>query len=194
MNRYIIQSVCLRRCKNKCNLAHTDCKGGVPPDDFFHCHTSSTTLSDTKVTFIKFETSEVETFGTGKAYTRVEKHGVELSLDDFFISFRQEFDKYAHHILAAWFLRSTKLALFSPFEERRSVLTVISDFGEAFLVIGKHETAEQFFKRKEINLHGSVCTILKPVETEDNEIKLEEVNISVIISSDIKYEIIAIFS
>ena len=87
MNRYIIQSVCLRRCKNKCNLAHTDCKGGVPPDDFFHCHTSSTTLSDTKVTFIKFETSEVETFGTGKAYTRVEKHGVELSLDHFFISF-----------------------------------------------------------------------------------------------------------
>ena len=112
-----------------------------------------------------------------------------MSFDEFSASLQAEFDKYAHHILAAWFLRSTKLALFSPFKERQSVLTVISDFGEAFLVIGKHETAEQFFKRKEVNLHGSVCTFLTPVVQEgDGEIKFKEVNVSVIISSDIKYD------
>ena len=127
----------------------------------------------------------METYGTGKPYTRVDKIELELSFDEFSSSLRAEFAKYAHHILAAWFLRSTKLALFSPFKERQSVLTIISDFGEAFLVIGKHETAEQFFKRKEVNLHGSVCTFLTPVQGEEDNFK--EVNISVIISSDIKY-------
>ena len=110
----------------------------------------------------------------------MEKLELELSLGDFM--------KYAHHILAAWFLRSTKLALFSPFKERQSVLTIISDFGEAFLVIGKHETADQFFKRREVNLHGSVCTFLFPGVDDDDKITYEEVNISVIVSSDIKYD------
>ena len=54
-------------------------------------------------------------------------------------------------------------------------------------MIGKHETADQFFKRREVNLHGSVCTFLFPVLDDDDDITYEEVNISVIVSSDIKY-------
>ena len=124
------------------------------PDDFFNCKTTSAALVNSTLTFVQFETSIVETYGTGKEYTRVEKTELDMKFDKFLECFCEEFGKYAHHILAAWFLRSTKLALFSPFKERQSVLTIISDFGEAFLVIGKHEIAEQFFKRKEVNLHG----------------------------------------
>ena len=144
-------------------------------------------MSDRTLTFIKFQAAEVKTYGTGKAYTRMEKIEVELSLSVFLDSFQEEFRKYAHHIVASWFLRSTKLALFHPSKDRQSLLTIISDFGEAFLVVGKHETADQFFKRKEVNLHGSVCTFLAPVENEDATVTLKEVNISFIISSDIKY-------
>ena len=117
----------------------------------------------------------------------MEKLEVEMSLAGFLDAFREDFQKYAQHIVAAWFLRSTKLALFTPFMERQSVLTIISDFGEAFLVIAKHETADQFFKRKEVNLHGSVCTFLLPKVDEDGKVTYEKVHISVIVSSDIKY-------
>jgi hypothetical protein len=55
-------------------------------------------------------------------------------------------------------------------------------------VIRKHETADQFFKRKEVNLHGSVCTFMFPVLDDDDKITYEEVNISVIVSSDIQYD------
>ena len=114
----------------------------------------------------------------------MEKIEEELSLTDFLESFREEFMKYAHHIVASWFLRSTKLELFRPSKDRQSILTIISDFGEAFLVVGKHETADQFFKRKEVNLHGSVCTFLAPVP--DAAGKLKEVNTSFIVSIDLK--------
>ena len=43
----------------------------------------------------------------------MEKIELELSLADFLESFREEFMKYAQHIAASWFLRSTKLELFS---------------------------------------------------------------------------------
>ena len=168
-------------------MTHASCNRGNLPDDFFECITTSSALADSSLTYVKFETSEVETYGTGKAYTRVEKIEVELRLQDFLELFMKEFQHYGHHIVAAWFLRSTKLALFRPFEERQDVLTIISDFGEAFLVIGKHETADQFFKRREVNLPGSVCTFLLPVVAEDGGVKHEEVNISVMVSSDIKY-------
>ena len=155
-------------------MTHASCNRGNLPDDFFECITTSSALADSSLTYVKFETSEVETYGTGKAYTRVEKIEVELSLQDFLELFMKEFQHYGHHIVAAWFLRSTKLALFRPFEERQDVLTIISDFGEAFLVIGKHETADQFFKRREVNLQGSVCTFLLPVVAEDGGLNMKK--------------------
>ena len=175
------------RCKKKCNQTHDACKRGVLSEDFFYCSTTESSLADSTLTYVKFETAEVETYGTGKSYTRMEKLEVEMGLVEFLDTLREDFQKYAHHIVAAWFLRSTKLALFTSFKERQSVLTIISDFGEAFLVIAKHETADQFFKRMEVNLHGSVCTFLSPKVDEDGKVTYEEVNISVIVSSDIKY-------
>ena len=167
-------------------MAHDACQRGVLPENFFLCNTTSLALADSTLTYVKFEATEVETFGTGKAYSRMEKIELELSLAGFLESFREEFTKYAHHIVASWFLLSTKLELFKPSKNRQSTLTIISDFGEAFLVVGKHETADQFFKRKEVNLHVSVCTFLSPVEGAAGDVTLKEVNISFVVSSDIK--------
>ena len=143
---------------------------------------------ETTLTYVKFETTEVETYGKGKSYTRVEKVETELSLSEFLESFREEFSQYAHHIVAAWFLRSTKLELFNPTKERRNTLTIVSDFGEAFLVVRKHETADQFFKRPEVNLHGSVCSFLVPKDDDESGNHLQDYTMSYIISSDTKYE------
>ena len=152
------------------------------PADFCKCSTAALALTDSTITYVKFETIEVETYGKGKPYTRTEKVETELTLSEFLAAFREDFTNYAHHIVAAWFLRSTKLELFQPSQERKSVLTIVSDFGEAYLVVKKHETSDQFFKRPEVNIHGSVCTFLVP-----NEEKLKEYNMSCIVSSDIKY-------
>ena len=143
---------------------------------------------ETTLTYVKFETTEVETYGKGKSYTRVEKVETELSLSEFLKSFREEFAQYAHPIVAAWFLRSTKLELFNPTKERQNILTIVSDFGEAFLVVRKHETADQFFKRPEVNLHGSVCSFLVPKEDDESGKNLEDYSMSFIVSSDTKYE------
>ena len=51
------------RCKNKCNIAHIGCKRGILPEDFFYCSTASTALADTTLNFVKYEASDVKTFG-----------------------------------------------------------------------------------------------------------------------------------
>ena len=143
-------------------------------------------MKDSTLTYVKFETTEVETYGKGKPYTRTEKVETELSLSEFRALFQDEFTKYAHHIVAAWFLRSTKLELFKPSQERKSVLTIVSDFGEAYLVVKKHETSDQFFKRPEVSIHGSVCTFLVPDQVGDSNETLKDYNMSCIVSSDTK--------
>ena len=173
------------RCRSKCNKSHNNCDRGVLPSDFAYCHTAGAALVDSTITFVTFESTEVETFGKGTPYTRMDKIENEMELSEFLLSLKKEFIEFAHHIVAAWFLRSTKLEVFSVSQRRASVLTIVSDFGEAYLVESKHETSDQFFKRKEVNLHGSVGDFMVP-KTEDPE-TLEEYSISFIISSDCKY-------
>ena len=180
--------LCNPRCKGLCNKNHSACKRGILESDFGNCSTASTALIESTLTYVRFETTEVETYGKGKSYTRVEKVETELSLSEFLKSFREEFIQYAHHIVAAWFLRSTKLELFHPTKERKNILTIVSDFGEAFLVVRKHETADQFFKRPEVNLHGSVCSFLVPKADDESGQSLEDYSMSYIVSSDTKYE------
>ena len=179
---------CFFRCREKCNLNHENkCGRGILPDNFCCCHTAVTALKDSTLTYITFETSEVETHGKGKPYTRVEKVGSELQLEEFVAKLRDEFKIYSQHIIAAWYLRSTKLQLFSLSPARSAILTIGSDFGEAFLVVSKHETADQFFKRREVNLHGSVCDFLITKEGADqDQTTLEAYSMSYIVSSDCK--------
>ena len=72
------------RCRGKCNLNHKPdndadantegnadanadaCQRGVFPENYFLCNTTATAMTDTTLTYIKFESTEVETYGTGK--------------------------------------------------------------------------------------------------------------------------------
>ena len=78
----------------------------------------------------------------------MEKIELELSLADFLESFREEFMKYAHHIVASWCLRSTKLELFKPSSGRQSIVTIISDFGEAFLDVEETWDSRPIFQEE----------------------------------------------
>ena len=69
---------------------------------------------------------------------------------------------------------------------RSAILVINSDFGEAFLCIGKHETAAQFFKRTEVNLHGSVAGFIINKQSAGDSTELEEYWASFIVSSDCK--------
>ena len=163
-------------------MNHNSCSRGVLPADFGSCHTAAAALVDSTITFVTLESTEVETFGKGKPYTRTDKIENEMDLSEFLSSAKEEFTEFGHHIVAAWFLRSTKLEVFSVSHRRASILTIVSDFGEAYLVESKHETSDQFFKRREVNLHGSVCDFMVP--SLENPENLEEYSMSFIISSD----------
>ena len=168
-------------------MNHDQCKRGILPSGFSTCKTAASGLVDSTLTYVTFETSEVETFGKGKTYQRTEKVESELTLVEFLSSVQKEFEVYSLHIVAAWFLRSTKLQLFSLSPLRKSILNITSDFGEAFLVVSKHETADQFFKRREVNLYGSVCEFVFEKEGEDGDAaSLEQFKMSYIVSSDCK--------
>ena len=167
-------------------MEHTGCERGILPVDFCSCATAGRNLANNTLSYVKFETTEVETYGKGKTYTRIEKVETELTLEEFVAQFRSEFASYAQHIVAAWFLRSTKQELIHPKKKRPSVLTIVSDFGETFLVVGKHETSDQYFKRPEVNLHASVCNFQVPKVDEGDGIEFKEHSFSYIVSSDTK--------
>lgn len=99
---------------------------------------------------------------------------------EFKIAFRAEFSSYAEHIVAAWFLRSTKLELLDRQSQLRNFLTMVSDFAENILVVRKMETSDQFFHRSQICLFGTVCTL----PSSSDESKKETV--SHLITSDLK--------
>ena len=80
----------LTRCKKKCNLIHTNCKRGILPDNIMHCQQADELLKDTSLTYIIFELHEVETFGKGKPFSRMEKVELQVSYDTFVSKFRFE--------------------------------------------------------------------------------------------------------
>ena len=158
MSRTIYAPSCLRycselcgiRCKGLCNLNHTDCSRGVLPAFFAHCPAVDT--SNLALDFISFESREVETFGKGKAFSRIEKIATQQSYDDFLLSLEKEFSLYSEHTLSYWFLRATKIEAFAPSESRATVATITCDFGEAIQIVAKHETSDQFYKRPEVHI------------------------------------------
>ena len=82
------------------------------------------------VGFVTFESRDVETFGKGKPYKRMEKIVTDYNFDEFTQMIRTEFLKYGEHTLSYWFLRATKLEAFAPSELRSASVTITSDFGE----------------------------------------------------------------
>ena len=97
-----------------------------------------------------FESVEVETFGKGKPYKRVEKIVTDYKIEEFSRLVRNEFLKYGEHTLTYWLLRATKLEAFMPAKKRSATVTITSDFGEAIQIVGKRETSDQFYHRPEV--------------------------------------------
>ena len=102
------------------------------------------------IDFITYENQEVETFGKGKPFARMEKISTSYNFKDFMVVMKNEFSVYGEHTLSHWFLRATKLEAFAPAQSRAAVATITSDFGEAIQIIAKHETSDQFYHRPEV--------------------------------------------
>ena len=60
---------------------------------------------------------------------------------------RAEFSLYAEHIVAAWFLRSTKLELLNKQSQLRHFITLFFYFGENILVARKMETSDPLLEK-----------------------------------------------
>lgn len=69
-------------------MDHTGCKRGVLDMNMVFCETASTSLSLSPLTYIVFEESEVETFGKGKPFKRMEKVEKQMSYGSFVAKFR----------------------------------------------------------------------------------------------------------
>ena len=144
------QDLCGVRCRDLCNKGHVDCQRGILPSTFLYCPSAEPATEDLNVGFITYETKEVDTFGKGKPFTRIEKIVTDYTFDKFRELLRKEFIRYGEHILSSWFLRSTKIEAFVPSEARSTTVSITSDFGEAIQIVGKRETSDQFYHRPEV--------------------------------------------
>ena len=108
----------------------------------------------------------METYGKGKAFTRVESICTELSIPQFMASFEQLFQEFSSHIIPSWFLTNTKQELQKCCSSRATTLFITSDFAENVVVVRKYEVSDQYFHRVEILLWGAVASY---VVTESNE-------------------------
>lgn len=160
MEKTVYDPSCLRycpdlcgvRCRDQCNKEHDDCQKGILPENFLYCPTADVEqpMEDQKLGFVTFETKEVDTYGKGKPFTRIEKVVTDYELKEFMERLRDEFIHYGEHTLTSWFLRSTKLEAFGPSKARSATVTITSDFGEAIQIVGKRETSDQFYHRPEV--------------------------------------------
>ena len=148
--------LCGMRCKNFCNKDHNACFRGKLPDSFLYCPTAASLPQLNNIGFTTYETKDVDTFGRGTQYKRVEKVISEYPYEECKTLVRKEFDIYAEHTLSYWFLRATKLEAFSPKEARATIATITSDFGEAIQIIAKQEVSDQFFHRPEVIFYSFV--------------------------------------
>ena len=158
MNRTVYDPSCLSycselcgvRCQDRCNKNHSSCKQGILPEKFLYCPSADAATKDVLLGFVTFESKDVETFGKGKPYARMEKIVTDYSFEQFKQMLRNEFLKYGEHTLSYWFLRASKLEAFAPSQKRSATITITSDFGEAIQIVGKRETSDQFYHRPEV--------------------------------------------
>ena len=69
---------------------------------------------------------------------------------------RAEFPDYVEHIVIAWYLRNAKAECLSPAQVPPHMMWMIADFAQNVEVVKRWETAEEYFKRPEITIHGII--------------------------------------
>jgi hypothetical protein len=165
------KDLCGAQCKKKCNLDHKECKRGELDNTFLKCKGSGQNVSEV-LPYVEFELVEIENQKEGKEnFKRMDKVITDLTLADFKEKIKAEFKVYAEHVVAFWFLRNTKNAAFSPKYLPSHVLKLTSDFAENITIIKKWELSEQYFKRPEICLFGSVSGFMAPVFDEMDQVE-----------------------
>ena len=122
----------------------------------------------------------METYGKGKAYTRIDIVHTIVTTTEFRQKFQQLFHEFSRHIVPSWFLTNTKLELQKCHASRSRTMFITSDFAENVLIIRKHELAEQFFHRVEILLFGAVVSYITTSDESDQVLH----HASYIVSSD----------
>ena len=99
---------CNQQCKPRCTEVHPPiCNRGKLDSRFLFCPSGGIGAGGLQLTlsYIKFETVDVQTYGKGAAFTRVDKVETEMIESDFINRFKHEFIVYSEHIVPSWFLR-----------------------------------------------------------------------------------------
>ena len=94
-----------------------------------------------------FKTVDVETYGKGKDYTRIEPVKIQLTFAEFVERFKRLFGEFAHHIVISWYLANCKLELQMCRPSRSNIMFIVSDFAENVVVVRKYELSDQYFHR-----------------------------------------------
>ena len=100
---------------------------------------------------------------------RTDKIITDMSVKTFEDRLKTDFPKYVEHIVIAWYLRNAKAEGLAASSVPPHMMWMIADFAQNVQVVKRFETAEEFFKRKEIALHG----IISGISPSDSEIGYE---------------------
>ena len=84
----------------------------------------------------------------------------DMSLSFFRNRLSAEFPKYVEHLVIAWYLGNAKAEGCSDKYMPKHMMWMISDFAQNIEVVKRYETAEEYYKRPEIALHGTVSGMI----------------------------------
>ena len=111
-------------------------------------------------------------------FFRTDKVIEDLDLLTFTKKFHEKFPVFVNHVVIAWYLRNAKSVGLGPLMPSH-MITLIDDFAQNIEIIKRWETAEEYFHRPELAVHG----IVSGIKLESGEVY----QISHITSSDYRY-------
>ena len=102
----------------------------------------------------------------------MDKIVTDMSLHNFEEKFQAGFPDYSEHVIVSWYLRNAKAEGLSPNFLPENTMWMIGDFAQNIKVIKRHETAEEYFKRPEIALHGILSGFISSSDKRQHEMSL----------------------
>ena len=169
---------------------HTDCDRGRTGEDFLVCISRGDFNIDTELPYVEYTYVKEVNVKEGKnPYTKMEKVVRDLDPASFIEKFSEDFPQFSEHQIIAWYLANTKNVAFMAKNIPDHMLTGISDFAQNLLHIRKHETSEEYFKRPQTALHGTLSGISKAITNEDGSISYVGHRFTQLTSSDYRFYI-----
>ena len=93
----------------------------------------------------------------------------DVSLADFCESFNSAFPVYVEHLVVGWYLSNAKAECLSTEFVLPNMLWMNGDFAQNIQVNKRWETAEEFFKRPEIAMHGIISGFVSATDGKSHE-------------------------